>query len=151
MTHVELGRQVAVPADEVWAMLADHACWPDWSGFDSVDVLRSSRRAETRLITSGDAQVRELIRLDAVRRRFAYRHLDGLPVRYYAGEVTLTANRHGTTIDWRAEIDPLDSRSGAIVGVLGQVLERAIDGLAEAAEARWQKTGFSARCATARR
>jgi uncharacterized membrane protein len=149
--RVDLRRHVAAPADEVWAMLADQTRWPEWSGFDSVEVLRSSERAAMRLITSGEAGVRELIRRDAVGRRLTYRHLEGLPVRYYTGEVTLRPNPDGTTVVWRAQIEPLDRRSGAIVEILGRVIQRAIDGLAEAAEAEWLATGFSPRCATAQR
>jgi carbon monoxide dehydrogenase subunit G len=151
MRHVDATRHIAAPADEVWALLADQTRWPDWSGFDSVDVVRSSPRAAMRLIKSGEAGVRELIRSDAIARRFAYRHLEGLPVRYYAGDVTLTPNPDGTTVVWRAQIEPLYFGAEAIVDVLRRVIQEAIVGLAETAETEWRESGFSAHCTTARR
>ena len=156
MRQIVASRHVAAPADEVWVMLADQTRWPEWSGFDSVDVLRSSDRAAVRMITSGEAGVRELIRPDAVGRRFAYRHLEGLPVRYYAGDVTLRPNPNGTTVVWRAHVEPLYLGTlylgtAAIVDVLRRVIEQAIDGLAETTEMQWETTGFSSRCAGDRR
>jgi hypothetical protein len=150
MRYVDVRRHINAPADDVWVILADQTRWPEWSGFDSVEVLRSSERAALRLITSGEARVRELVRLDAGGRRFAYRHLEGLPVRYYAGDVTLRPNSHGTTIVWCAQIEPLHLGTAAIVDVLRRVIEEAIDGLAGTADSHWRKTGFSARCAPAR-
>lgn len=131
-------------------MLAQQTRWPEWSGFDSVEVLRSSERGAMRLITSGEASVRELIRLDAAGRRFSYRHLDGLPVRYYAGDVTARPHSDGTTVVWCAQVEPLYLGSVAIIDVLRRVIEQAIDGLAETAEGQWRETGFSARCAGVR-
>jgi hypothetical protein len=142
MNHVDLRRHVAAPADEVWAILADQTRWAEWSGFDSIEVLPSSGRAATRLVTSGEVVVRELIRLDAVARRFAYRHLEGLPVQRYAGQITLSPNPGGTMAIWRAQIEPLYFGNNSIVHVLSRVIQQAIDGLAETTETQWRKTGF---------
>ena len=142
MTEIEFTRHVAAPADEIWEILVDQPRWAEWSGFDSVEILRRSRRGAMRLLTSGEVGVREVIRVDPVGRRFTYRHLEGLPVRHYAGQVTLSPDPEGTTVVWRVRVEPLYLGSAVIVDVLRRVIDEAIDGLCETAERQWRTTGF---------
>jgi carbon monoxide dehydrogenase subunit G len=142
MTEIEFTRHMAAPADEVWEILIDQARWAEWSGFDSVEILRRSQRSAIRVVTSGEVGVRDLIRLGRAGRRFTYRHLDGLPVRHYAGQITLSPDPAGTVVVWRVQLEPLYLGSGAIIDVLNRVIQQAIDALAEIAETQWRKTGF---------
>jgi hypothetical protein len=81
--------------------------------------------------------MRELVTTTESSRCYAYRHVSGLPVRRYRGEVVLTPDgAGGTDIAWRARFVPLlAGTEGLLACALEGVITRAAGGLARAAEA----------------
>jgi uncharacterized protein YndB with AHSA1/START domain len=136
MSTIEVRRRVDAPPELVWAQLVDASSWVDWAGFDMVDVEQVTEHGELRRLTSGEALIRELVRVDEPDRRLSLENVSGLPVYHYAGSITLTPNREGTDVEWRAEIEPFYRTAVAVVDVLRSVLETFADALAATAETR---------------
>ena len=126
----------------VYALLADHTTWADWSAIDEVTLEREGApppggvgaiRVNKRGRTTGRD---EITALDADR-HFAYISLSGLPIEDYRASVDLddeAGGGGGTRIHWRASFEPKYPGTGRLVERgIRDFLQQCADGLAEAA------------------
>lgn len=93
----------------VYALLRDGASWPAWTSIDSFQLEQAGAPDGTGAIwnfrkgrVTGRDQIAELV----PDQRFSYRHLSGLPVRDYRGDVDLEPTGDGTRIHWRVSFTP---------------------------------------------
>lgn len=109
--HVDVEVHTPVDAATLYGLLRDGASWPNWSPIESFQLERVGE-PETGGIGAiwvfrrgrviGRDQVVELV----PDRRFSYRHLSGLPLRDYRGDVDLEPTEGGTRIRWRTSFLP---------------------------------------------
>src|SRR4051795_875544 len=90
------GRSPA-PVETVWQRLADTTSWPDWSAFDEVQLEKPGAdlpdglgAIHVFLSGGGKYRVREEIVDWQPPYTFAYVMLEGLPLKNYRADVTLT-------------------------------------------------------------
>ncbi|MGH3935252.1 MAG: SRPBCC family protein [Pseudonocardiaceae bacterium] len=109
--HIDV--QVHTPADAatVYALLRDGATWPAWSPIDSFQLERTGAGqpeglGAIRVFRRGRVIGRDQIVGLVPDRRFSYRHLTGLPVRDYHGDIDLESAGGGTTIHWHVSFVP---------------------------------------------
>ncbi|HEY2762783.1 MAG TPA: SRPBCC family protein [Pseudonocardiaceae bacterium] len=105
--------RVHTPADitTVYALLCDGATWPTWSPIESFELERAGDQAPEgrgaiRIFRKGRVAGRDEIVELVPDRRFSYRHLSGLPVRDYRGDIDLEPDLGGTGIRWRVSFLP---------------------------------------------
>ena len=125
----------------MFALLGDAASWASWSSFDEsglerpgaptadgVGAIRTFRYKRTRS--------REEVTAYEPPHRLGYALLEGVPVKDYASEVTLTpSNRGGTLITWHSTFRPAWPGSGWLLRRLMTHFIRLVAGeLARAAE-----------------
>ena len=143
--QVEAEEIAKASPETVWAIVSDATQYPDfgpWSAagyrnsdgdpppgaVGSIYWLKSSRRTYLRYATS----VEKILEVDEGR-SLAYTVIDGIPVRNYRAEITLTPVPEGTHIRWAATWDV--TMAGRIVHrtlvVLYPELVRAVARLAE--------------------
>ena len=115
--HIDVQVQTSADAATVYALLRDGATWPMWSPIDSFHLERTGEREPEGLgairvfrkgRTTGRDEVAELVS----DRRFSYRHLSGLPVRDYRGDVDLESTGGMTRIHWHVSFTPMVSGTG---------------------------------------
>ena len=129
------------PPERVWELLADVTSWPRWSRFERTAVeargkaLPEGVGAIRRLHADGLVSREQVIALEPAT-RLALAGLDGLPVRTYRTEVTLTRlGTGGTRIDWTTRFRARRPwRAAAAERVLRQRVGTLADALALAAE-----------------
>jgi len=142
--QVEVEATVGAEPAAVWALVSDATRYPEWGpwsaagyrqagntsprGPGAVHWLRSSRRAYGRHVTS----VEKVLEVEDGR-RLAYTVIDGMPVRNYRGEVTLTPTADGTHVRWTASWDSTLTGRLVLRG-LREFFPQVIAGLAAAAE-----------------
>jgi Polyketide cyclase / dehydrase and lipid transport len=132
----------AAPPETLYALLKDPSTWPAWSPMQAAELKTpgpdepngvGSVRALTRGRMRGLDQVVELV----PGRRFSYRHLSGLPVRGYRGDVELTPAASGTQISWRSTFAPKYVGTGWFWRLaLRRMLQQMASGLAGYPSAR---------------
>jgi uncharacterized protein YndB with AHSA1/START domain len=139
--RVEADGTTSADAETVWSLIADANTYPDWGPWNdggyrppsagpsrpgSVQWFRYGRR------TRSVEQVLEVERP----RRLVYTLLEGIPVKNYRAEVTLTPTpANGTTINWAATWD--DTLLGRLVRhKLRQVYPTILGALVTAADQR---------------
>lgn len=140
--HVIEGRATSPAApDAVWALLADTAGWPRWSGVEQARrVADGSPDPEgvgaRRLFLTGRVRnEEEVVRFESGR-ALGYRVVGGnIPVRDYRSQVLLTATGDGgTQIEWRSIFRAKWPGSGALVQKrLGAFIQETTERLAAAA------------------
>ena len=137
MSSIEIRVHSTAPVDRVWALLVDCASWCRWAPFEEVAVESRGAAGDLRRCVSADVTTRELVTATERSRCYEYRHVSGLPVRRYRGEVVLVADDAGETdITWNARFVPLLADTEDVLRcVLEGVIARAATGLARAAEA----------------
>ena len=130
--------------DTVWELISDAGRYPEWgpwsaggyrrggdtspNGVGAVQWLRSASRYGLRTVTS----VEKILEVDEGR-LLAYTVIDGIPVRNYLAEVTLTPQGAGTHIRWAATWD--NTLAGRLVWRgLRTFYPRMLDDLVTAAE-----------------
>ena len=108
---VEVEVHTRADAATVYALLRDGASWPIWSPIESFELERAGVDepegiGAIRIFRKGRVNGRDLIAELVPGRRFGYRHLSGLPVRDYRGEIDLEPDEDGTRIRWRTSFLP---------------------------------------------
>jgi hypothetical protein len=105
--------EVHTPADAatVYALLRDGASWPIWSPIESFELERAGVGepegvGAIRIFRKGRVTGRDEVAELVPDRCFGYRHLSGLPVRDYRGDVDLEPAQGGTRIRWHISFLP---------------------------------------------
>jgi uncharacterized protein YndB with AHSA1/START domain len=115
---VQAERKSKATPEQVFTLLGDVASWASWSSFDEsalerpglstpdgVGAIRAFRYKRTRS--------REEVTAYEPPHRLGYRLLEGVPVKEYTSEVTLTPiDSGGTLITWRSTFRPAWPGSG---------------------------------------
>lgn len=109
--HIDIQVHTEADAVTVYRLLRDGAGWPSWSPIDSFALERTGADepeglGAIRVFVRGAVRGRDEITALVPDRRFGYRHLSGLPVRDYVGDVELEPTGAGTTIHWRVSFLP---------------------------------------------
>lgn len=104
--QVDVTEQTSADPATVYALLRDGSTWPDWSSIDSFTLEKQGEGepegvGAVRIFRNGRITGRDEIVAFTKDRAFSYKHLNGLPVRDYLGEVDLRPAGGGTTIHWR--------------------------------------------------
>lgn len=105
MQRISIEVDSALPAERVFARLADAMTWPEWSPIGRAEIERPSSNGRQgvgeirRFITGRVTSREEVVTFDAPH-RFAYRLLSGLPLEDYLAQITLTPSRSGCHIAW---------------------------------------------------
>jgi len=124
------------PADLLYDLLKDPVTWTSWSPMDEsgpVDPAPGDPNGvgSTRAFRNG--RVRGIDRVVELipGRRFAYVHLQGLPLRDYRGDVDLEPTPDGTRIHWHVAFRPKVDGTGWFWRIgLRRFLQQMADGLA---------------------
>jgi len=131
----------AASPETVYALLADGATWPTWSGIDSFELQSpgdaggESLNAVRVFRTGRTTSVERLVELEPGR-RLSYVLLSGLPLRDYRADVDLLAADGGTLIRWRSTFSAKRPGTGWLYRrVLARFIRKCVEGLAEQAAA----------------
>jgi len=131
----------AASPETVYALLADGATWPTWSGIDSFELQSpgdtggESLNAVRVFRTGRTTSVERLLELEPGR-RLSYVLLSGLPLRDYRADVDLLAADGGTLIRWRSTFSAKRPGTGWLYRrVLARFIRKCVEGLAEQAAA----------------
>lgn len=109
--HIDVQVHASADAATVYSLLRDGATWPTWSPIDSFQLERAGERepegpGAVRIFCRGRMTGRDEVAGLVADRRFSYRHLTGLPVRDYRGDVDLEPSAGVTVIRWRISFTP---------------------------------------------
>lgn len=109
--HIDVRVRTGAEAPTVYALLRDGASWPTWTAIDSFHLERNGERepegiGAIRVFGKGKVTGRDQVTELIPDRRFSYRHLSGLPVRGYRGDVDLEPTEEGTRIRWHVSFTP---------------------------------------------
>ena len=123
--------------DAIYALLADGATWPSWSGIDSFELRQpgdgggESLSAVRVFRTGRTTSVERLVEL-VPGRRLSYALLSGLPLRDYRADVDLLPADGGTLIRWHSTFAAKRPGTGWLYRrVLARFIRAAVRGLAE--------------------
>jgi len=125
----------------VYALLADGATWPTWSGIGSFELRQpgdgggEGLNAVRVFRTGRTTSVERLVEL-VPGRRLSYVLLSGLPLRDYRADVDLLPADGGTLIRWHSTFAAKRPGTGWLYRrVLARFIRKGVDGLAEHAAA----------------
>jgi hypothetical protein len=109
--YIDVQVHTQADAGTVYALLRDGATWPIWSPIDSFELERTGEQepeglGAIRIFNQGRVRGRDEVAELVPDRRFGYRHLSGVPVLDYRGDVDLEPDDHGTSIRWRTSFLP---------------------------------------------
>lgn len=118
--HIDVQVHTQADAGAVYALLRDGASWPTWSPIDSFELERTGAQetegiGAIRIYVRGRVRGRDEIAELVLDRRFGYRHLSGMPVSDYRGEVDLQPDDRGTEIRWRTSFLPRRPGTGPLL------------------------------------
>jgi uncharacterized protein YndB with AHSA1/START domain len=138
IARIHFNRQVAVPPEVVWEVLADHRGMTGWTPVRKAELEREGDPAPNgvgaiRVLHAVGPPIREEITVFEPPRLFEYKMLSGAPVRNYLGRVLLEPADAGTEVDWTVTLTP---RLPAAHLVVRQVISSLISGLVKEAEQR---------------
>ncbi|MGH3944032.1 MAG: SRPBCC family protein [Pseudonocardiaceae bacterium] len=105
--HVEVKVHTSADAATVYALLRDGTTWPTWSPIDSFRLERAGDGepeglGAIRIFRKGRVTGRDQIVGLVPDRRFSYRHVTGLPVRDYRGDVDHSCDDGAAVPDYHA-------------------------------------------------
>jgi hypothetical protein len=139
--HIDVQVHTFAEATTVYALLRDGSTWPRWSPIDSFHLERAGDqepegRGAIRIFRKGRVAGRDQI-VDLVpHRRFSYRHVTGLPVRDYRGDVDLESAGGMTRIHWHVSFTPKLPGTGLLWRWgIGRFVRQCARGLADYAQA----------------
>ncbi|MBV8979439.1 MAG: SRPBCC family protein [Acidimicrobiia bacterium] len=139
MAKLDIDEQAWSPAtpETVYALLADGATWPTWSGISSFELREpgetggESLNAVRVFRTGRTTSIERLVEL-VPGRRLSYVLLDGLPLRDYRADVDLTPVDAGTMIRWHSTFSAKRPGTGWMYRLaLGRFIRSCVRGLAE--------------------
>jgi hypothetical protein len=137
----ESTRTTAAPS-AIWPLLADTTTWSDWGKWSSAELLREGTpppggvHSVKRLRTFPVTTVEEVTVFEP-ERRLGYELREGMPLKGYRAEVTLTPVDGGTEIRWHSEFEPKVPGTGGLYRrTLSSFMADAVKRLAAAAEKR---------------
>lgn len=134
--EIDEGAWSPASSETVYALLADGATWPAWSGIGSFELREpgesggESLNAVRVFRTGRTTSVERLVEL-VPGRRLSYSLLDGLPLRDYRADVDLTPKDGGTAIRWHSTFSAKRPGTGWLYRlVLGRFIRGCVRGLA---------------------
>ncbi|MBV9413209.1 MAG: SRPBCC family protein [Acidimicrobiia bacterium] len=139
MALQEIDERAWTPAspETVYALLADGATWPAWSGIDSFELAEpgdtggESLNAVRVFRTGRTKSVERLVELTPGH-RLSYALLDGLPLRDYRADVDVTPVDAGTMIRWHSTFVAKRPGTGPLYRMaLSRFIRKTVRGLAE--------------------
>ena len=137
---IDVEARSAAPPELVWSLLATTSSWTTWSKASEAELTQpGASDAEgvgaLRRFRVGRTISRERVVVFEPVSRFGYELLEGLPLRDYRAEVTLTPDGSGTRIHWHASFDAKVKGSGWLYrAILRYFLQKTADLLARGAE-----------------
>ena len=139
MPDATIQRDVAAPADTVWAILSDFGNMSWVPGAQRVEVEGAGAGMRRHIHGSGDGPpvVERLITIDDGAKTLTYTidENNPLPVTTYSGEVNVADSASGSTLTWTAHFEPAGDPAEA-AGIVDLMLGALTGWVAEAAEAR---------------
>ncbi|MBI1181663.1 MAG: hypothetical protein GC201_14020 [Alphaproteobacteria bacterium] len=143
MGRVICEKDVAAPADAVWAVLADFAGFLDWTGGTdggrSIEIEGSGEGMVRHLVLPGIGQMAErLVRLDDRTRTQVYELVSGQPIGMatYRATVVVSEAPGGTRLHWTGEFEPAQ---GADADAIVEGLRGSYNGMSDALAAAANK------------
>lgn len=127
----------AATPEAVYALLADGATWPTWSGIGAFELEQPGDSGgeslnAIRVFRTGRTTSRERLVELVPGRRLSYALVTGLPLTDYRADVDLTPSEGGTAIRWHSTFFPKRRGTGWIYRlVLATFIRRCVKGLAE--------------------
>jgi len=141
------GRQVidvearsAAPPERVWDLLTTTSSWTTWSKASEAELTQpgvtdAEGVGALRRFRVGRTTSRERVVAFEPVSKFGYELLEGLPLRNYQAEVTLTPDGVGTLIHWHSAFDPKVRGTGWLYrAILGYFIKKTANLLARGAE-----------------
>ena len=134
--HIDVTERTAADPATVYALLRDGSTWPEWSSIDSFTLEKEGEGepegvGAVRIFRRGRLVGRDEVLAFTPDSAFSYRHIKGLPVRGYRGDVELRQQNGGTEIRWRVTFTPLIPGTGRLMHrSLTRFLDTVVRGLA---------------------
>lgn len=143
----EIDRQAhtSAPPEVVYAMLLDRPSWPTWSPLDGFVHERDGEDGPNSLgaigtFSTGRKRSREEIVELIPHHRLSYTLLSGLPLHGYRADIDIrpdaTGQLAGCTIRWHSTFGARPGTGWIYRFALGTFIQRMVDGLAAAADAK---------------
>lgn len=142
MASFTFERQVAAPAETVFAVLTDHARYSEItplrkSGLEREGVPAPNGVGAIRVLSAVGPPLREETIAYEAPTRFSYKLLSGAPLRDHVGTVELTPQDGGTRVVYAVRTTPtLPLLGGAAVAVSKLAVKQLFDGICNESERR---------------
>jgi hypothetical protein len=132
LIEIEHTARSRAPRSIVWQVLSDLRGWHTWGPWTETEIDGDLRTmvSERKRLTGRPYVMHERVTALEPEERFSYDLLDGLPIRNYHADVTLSDAGGGTDIRWASRFDPPwpifgGLWRGAMLKVIRDVSERA--------------------------
>jgi uncharacterized protein YndB with AHSA1/START domain len=130
----------AAPPERVWDLLTTTSSWTTWSKASEAELTKpgvgdAEGVGALRRFRVGRTISRERVVAFEPVSKFGYELLEGLPLRDYRAEVTLTPDGAGTLIRWHSSFDPKVRGTGWLYrAILAYFIKKTANLLARGAE-----------------
>ena len=130
--HFSRSVDIAVPADEAWALVGDPAGVGSW--FGAVAECRMEDDVRIATMRSGAVLRERIVEHDDQERRYSYTVLEGIPnLTSHLATLSVAPGDGRCTVTWEQQATSSDPDYD-IEARLGEVLQRALDGVRERLE-----------------
>jgi uncharacterized protein YndB with AHSA1/START domain len=142
MASFTFTREVAAPAETVFAVLTDHARYSELTALRRSELEREGDPAPNgvgaiRRLTAVGPPLREEVIAYEAPSRFSYTVLSGIPVRDHVGTVELTPEDGRTRMVYAVRTQPTLPLVGpVVVAVTKQAVKQLVDGIVKESERR---------------
>jgi len=142
MASFTFTREVAAPAETVFAVLTDHARYAEITPLRRSELEREGDPAPNgvgaiRKLTAVGPPLREEVIAYQAPSRFSYTLLSGVPVRDHVGTVELTPEDGRTRMVYAVRTQPTVPLIGpVVVAVTKQAVKQLVDGIVKESERR---------------